>query len=145
MLLCVVQDLKAVNRSITPWVIVHGHRPAYATVVDTASVIQAQDQRNSFEDIFVQYGVSCSMRAHLPELPHECRCMKLCASMPGCLPASWLSIHFCAVWTESPECNASRLHVMLMAFGPCKYFVLVIGLLHLQHIFTLRVHTSNKL
>ena len=47
-----------VNRSVTPWVIVHGHRPAYATVVDTASVIQAQDQRNAFEDIFVETGVS---------------------------------------------------------------------------------------
>ena len=53
-----MQDLMSVNRSVTPWVIVHGHRPAYATVVDTASVIQAQDQRNAFEDIFVQYGVS---------------------------------------------------------------------------------------
>lgn len=53
----VMQDLMNVNRNVTPWVIVHGHRPAYATVVDTASVIQAQDQRNAFEDIFVQNGV----------------------------------------------------------------------------------------
>ena len=55
--LIVMQDLMNVNRSVTPWVVVHGHRPAYATVVDTASVIQAQDQRNAFEDIFVQTGV----------------------------------------------------------------------------------------
>ena len=54
----VMQDLMNVNRNVTPWVIVHGHRPAYATVVDTASVIQAQDQRNAFEDIFVQTGVT---------------------------------------------------------------------------------------
>ena len=53
-----MQDLMSVNRSVTPWVIVHGHRPAYATVADTASVIQAQDQRNAFEDIFVETGVS---------------------------------------------------------------------------------------
>ena len=53
-----VQDLKSVNRSVTPWVIVHGHRPAYATVVDTSGITQAQDQRNAFEDIFVQFGVS---------------------------------------------------------------------------------------
>lgn len=53
-----MQDLKSVNRSVTPWVIAHGHRPPYATVVDTGSVIQGQDQRNAFEDIFVQYGVS---------------------------------------------------------------------------------------
>ena len=51
------------NRSVTPWVIVHGHRPAYATVVDTASVIQSQDQRNAFEDIIVQYGVSSHLIA----------------------------------------------------------------------------------
>ena len=56
-LLC-LQDLKSVNRSVTPWVIVHGHRPAYASVVDTSGVLQAQDQRNAFEDIFVRYGVS---------------------------------------------------------------------------------------
>lgn len=59
-----LQDLKSVNRSVTPWVIVHGHRPAYATVVDTGSVIQAQDQRNAFEDIFVQYGVSTCRSCH---------------------------------------------------------------------------------
>ena len=59
-----LQDLKNVNRSVTPWVIVHGHRPAYATVVDTGSVIQAQDQRNAFEDIFVQYGV-CFSALHI--------------------------------------------------------------------------------
>lgn len=58
---CFMQDLKHVNRSVTPWVIVHGHRPAYATVVDTGSVIQAQDQRNALEDIFVQYGVTLSL------------------------------------------------------------------------------------
>ena len=56
-----MQDLKHVNRSVTPWVIVHSHRPAYAAVVDTGSVIQAQDQRNAFEDIFVQYGVSLAL------------------------------------------------------------------------------------
>lgn len=57
MMITVMQDLMNVNRNVTPWVIVHGHRPAYAAVVDTASVIQAQDQRNAFEDIFVQTGV----------------------------------------------------------------------------------------
>ncbi len=57
LMMMMVQDLMNVNRNVTPWVIVHGHRPAYATVVDTASVIQAQDQRNAFEDIFVQTGV----------------------------------------------------------------------------------------
>ena len=57
LMLMMVQDLMNVNRNVTPWVIVHGHRPAYATVVDTASVIQAQDQRNAFEDTFVQTGV----------------------------------------------------------------------------------------
>ena len=55
---CCLQDPKSVNRSVTPWVVAHGHRPAYATVVTTASVTQAQHQRNAFEDIFVQYGVS---------------------------------------------------------------------------------------
>ncbi len=57
LMMMMVQDLMNVNRNVTPWVIVHGHRPAYATVVDTASVIQAQDQRNAFEDTFVQTGV----------------------------------------------------------------------------------------
>ena len=68
-----MQDLKAVNRTRTPWIIVHGHRPAYATVVDTASVIQAQDQRNAFEDIFVQNGVRTPV-SHLSLMDGSSQC-----------------------------------------------------------------------
>ena len=64
MMITVMQDLMNVNRNVTPWMIVHGHRPAYATVVDTASVIQAQDQRNAFEDIFVETGVRLAGLRH---------------------------------------------------------------------------------
>ena len=55
-------DLAAVNRSVTPWVVVNGHRPIYTTSTSggsITSVIQvADDLRESLEDIFYKYQVS---------------------------------------------------------------------------------------
>lgn len=54
-------DLAAVNRSITPWVVVNGHRPIYTTSTSggsITSVIQVSDDlRNALEDIFYKYQV----------------------------------------------------------------------------------------
>ncbi|KAL0055672.1 hypothetical protein WJX82_003065 [Trebouxia sp. C0006] len=72
----ILTDLMNVNRNVTPWVIVHGHRPAYATVVDTASVIQAQDQRNAFEDIFVETGVDMVLSGHVHNYQRTCEVFK---------------------------------------------------------------------
>ena len=51
-------DLAAVNRTITPWVIVFGHRPYY-TSGDSCAPCQA-----AFEGIFNQYSVDLIMNGH---------------------------------------------------------------------------------
>ncbi|KAG9526876.1 hypothetical protein KCV07_g542, partial [Aureobasidium melanogenum] len=51
-------DLAAVNRSVTPWVIVFGHRPYY-TSGDSCAPCQA-----AFEDIFIEYNVDLVMNGH---------------------------------------------------------------------------------
>lgn len=55
-------DLAAVNRTVTPWVVVNGHRPIYTTSTSggsITSVIQvADDLRDSLEELFYKYQVS---------------------------------------------------------------------------------------
>lgn len=54
-----VNDLKKVNRKKTPWVIVIGHRPFYASTSGVcANCVTA------FEDIFHQYGVDLYFSGH---------------------------------------------------------------------------------
>ena len=61
-----MEDLKAVNRSVTPWVIVGGHRPFYidSTNYDPVQGDQtvAADLRAALEQEFVKYEVRCSCR-----------------------------------------------------------------------------------
>ena len=56
------EDLAAVNRTVTPWVVVNGHRPIYTTSTSggsITSVIQvADDLRDSLEQLFFKYQVS---------------------------------------------------------------------------------------
>ena len=58
----IVNDLAAVNRNNTPWVVVNGHRPIYTTSSSgggLASVTTvARDLRVALEDVFYHYEVS---------------------------------------------------------------------------------------
>lgn len=62
----ILQDLKNVNRNLTPWVIVNGHRPIYtpslSSVGPGSDLIVARDLRDALEDLFFTYQV-------LPALP----------------------------------------------------------------------------
>jgi acid phosphatase len=54
-------DLASVDRSVTPWVIVAGHRPWYSTGTgNDCTACQA-----AFEDIFYQYGVDLGVFGHV--------------------------------------------------------------------------------
>ena len=56
-----VDDLANVNRNITPWVELNGHRPIYTTSSSGGSLSSvttvAKDLRASIEDILYQYEV----------------------------------------------------------------------------------------
>jgi len=54
-------DLKSVNREVTPWLVVLGHRPIYASVNAATNVALAA----AFEDLFIQYKVDFYISGHL--------------------------------------------------------------------------------
>ncbi|KAH8805210.1 acid phosphatase AphA [Xylogone sp. PMI_703] len=56
-----VNDLKSVDRTKTPWLIVMSHRPMYSSGV---SGYQA-DLRNAFEALLLQYGVDAYLSGHI--------------------------------------------------------------------------------
>jgi hypothetical protein len=59
----IVEDLKAVDRSRTPWLIVGGHRPIYIDSTNDAPVqgdqTVAADLRAALEQEFIKYEVRC--------------------------------------------------------------------------------------
>lgn len=71
----ILQDLAAVDRGVTPWVVVNMHRPIYtsSTVgVGPSSVIRvAEDLRAALEPIFMLYQVRMHphMRMDSPDAP----------------------------------------------------------------------------
>ncbi|KAJ5972582.1 uncharacterized protein N7479_002500 [Penicillium vulpinum] len=55
-------DLASVDRSVTPWVIVTGHRPWYSTGDSSNICTPCQD---AFEGLFYQYGVDLGIFGHV--------------------------------------------------------------------------------
>lgn len=53
-------DLASVDREVTPWVVVAGHRPWYTTGDDPCDACQA-----AFEQIFYKYGVDIAVFGHV--------------------------------------------------------------------------------
>lgn len=53
-------DLASVDRSVTPWVVVSGHRPWYTTGGDGCDPCQ-----NAFEPLFYKYGVDLGIFGHV--------------------------------------------------------------------------------
>ncbi|OOQ83557.1 putative acid phosphatase [Penicillium brasilianum] len=54
-------DLASVDRSVTPWLIVAGHRPWYSTGTDNG----CSACQTAFEDIFYKYGVDLGVFGHV--------------------------------------------------------------------------------
>ena len=64
----ITEDLAAVNRSMTPWVIVNLHRPIYSTSSSGGSLSSvtgvANDLRAALEDVFYKYQVDLTIAGH---------------------------------------------------------------------------------
>lgn len=61
-------DLASVDRSVTPWVIVMGHRPWYSTGGSDNICTECQ---TAFEDLFYQYGVDLFVAGHVHNLQRQ--------------------------------------------------------------------------
>lgn len=61
-------DLASVDRSVTPWVIVMGHRPWYSTGGSDNICSECQ---TAFEDVFYQYGVDLFVAGHVHNLQRQ--------------------------------------------------------------------------
>eukprot|EP01121_Diplochlamys_sp_Union-15-3_P009999 TRINITY_DN275_c0_g1_i2.p1 TRINITY_DN275_c0_g1~~TRINITY_DN275_c0_g1_i2.p1 ORF type:complete len:239 (+),score=40.29 TRINITY_DN275_c0_g1_i2:681-1397(+) len=57
------QDLKAVDRSVTPWIILSWHSPWYTS--NTKHTDDGEDMRASFEDLLYQYKVDLILEGHV--------------------------------------------------------------------------------
>lgn len=69
-------DLAAVDRTLTPWVIVGGHRPFYIdstnTVVPDGDQPVAADLRDALEDLYLQYHVDVTLQGHHHSYQRTC-------------------------------------------------------------------------
>ncbi|DBB10212.1 TPA: hypothetical protein ACH3X3_001785 [Trebouxia sp. C0006] len=66
--LFITTDLAAVNRSVTPWVVVNGHRPIYTTSTSGGTITSvtqvAEDLRDALEQVFYKYQVDVTFHGH---------------------------------------------------------------------------------
>eukprot|EP00877_Chromochloris_zofingiensis_P010708 jgi/Chrzof1/5891/Cz16g19170.t1 len=72
----ILDDLRSVNRSRTPWVIVGGHRPFYISsnnrLAPDSDQVVAQQLRAALEDIFLQYKVDMTWHGHHHSYQRSC-------------------------------------------------------------------------
>eukprot|EP01025_Chloroclados_australasicus_P032526 TRINITY_DN32989_c0_g1_i2.p1 TRINITY_DN32989_c0_g1~~TRINITY_DN32989_c0_g1_i2.p1 ORF type:complete len:573 (-),score=57.61 TRINITY_DN32989_c0_g1_i2:445-2163(-) len=75
-----VADLKGVNRSVTPWLVVGGHRPMYIDSayysVPTGDINVADALQEVFEDIFMEYKVDVTFHGHHHSYQRTCPVFK---------------------------------------------------------------------
>jgi len=58
-------DLQKVNRTLTPWLIVYGHRPLYTSDADDVQIASCVIMRSNFEQLFLQYKVDVYVSGHI--------------------------------------------------------------------------------
>ncbi|KAJ5885437.1 hypothetical protein N7495_009947 [Penicillium taxi] len=58
-------DLASVDRSVTPWLIVTGHRPFYSVPSSSGSSNVCTSCQEAFEDLYYQYGVDLGVFGHV--------------------------------------------------------------------------------
>merc|ERR1719494_801376 len=69
-------DLKHVDRSITPWVILGGHRPMYASQKLYGDFVVAAHMRELFEELLYKYRVDLAFWAHNHSYERTCKVYK---------------------------------------------------------------------
>ncbi|XP_028398473.1 nucleotide pyrophosphatase/phosphodiesterase-like [Dendronephthya gigantea] len=70
------EDLKSIDRSKTPWVILGGHRPMYTSEIDPRNFIVALAFQFLFEDLLYHYKVDVAFWAHYHSYERTCAVYK---------------------------------------------------------------------
>lgn len=65
-------DLKSVNRTITPWLVVEMHRPMYNSVRYWGGATVALGMRSEFEDLLYEYRVDLVLSGHYHSYLRTC-------------------------------------------------------------------------
>jgi hypothetical protein len=58
------QELKALNRQVTPWLLVSFHSPLYTTFIGHVGEKEAVNMKQAMEPLFVKYGVNIVVSGH---------------------------------------------------------------------------------
>ena len=66
------QDLRSVNRSRTPWLVVGSHRPMYTSITRDVGDPITKMLQLSLESMFYQYGVDINLFAHIHSYERTC-------------------------------------------------------------------------
>ena len=66
------QDLRSVDRKVTPWVVVAGHRPMYCSEDYPADYEVALNVQQALEDLFHQYRVDLALWGHYHSYERTC-------------------------------------------------------------------------
>merc|ERR1712121_551013 len=69
-------DLKRVNRSITPWVILGGHRPMYNSEWYDSDYKYSVHMKVLFEDLLYKYGLDIAFYGHYHAYERTCAVYK---------------------------------------------------------------------
>lgn len=66
------KDLKNVNRSLTPWIIVESHRPMYHNEFIPDNLIVEAEMRREFENILRKYSIDLFLAGHFHSYVRTC-------------------------------------------------------------------------
>eukprot|EP00743_Colponemidia_sp_Colp-15_P010146 GILK01011143.1.p1 GENE.GILK01011143.1~~GILK01011143.1.p1 ORF type:complete len:603 (-),score=67.55 GILK01011143.1:139-1947(-) len=67
------KDLKSVNRTVTPWLIVAGHRPMYSSIAGNPGAQQVSGViQDSLEELFHMYSVDAALWGHSHAFERTC-------------------------------------------------------------------------
>jgi len=66
------KDLKSVDRSVTPWVILTGHRPMYTSIIDDGEQSVAAHMRQWIEPLLLKFHVNLCLWGHIHYYERSC-------------------------------------------------------------------------
>jgi hypothetical protein len=112
----IVADLKSVNHTRTPWIVVTGHRPLYTSSNVPSDHLFAEHIRLELEDIFMAYGVDFVLAGHYHQYERTCAVYNNSCYQAGNAPVHMVigtaGIEKENDWPEQvPEWSISRLPV----------------------------------